>query len=53
MDYKIIENESSSGLEKEVKALIVDGWRPTGGVTLTAPPDFTSQWTYIQAMIRE
>lgn len=43
-DYKVVSNVSTEALEIEVKALLQQGWIPTGGVAMGG-------YTLYQAMV--
>lgn len=46
MNYKLVESSTTSGLERQVSCLIVEGWVCQGGIALA------NGW-YMQAMVRE
>ena len=49
MEYAIIESDSTAGLEEKVRALIEEGWRPQGGISIIGQSGF---YTLLQAMVR-
>lgn len=49
IDYMVVESRTSDGLRDKVLALISEGWRPIGGVSIGA----SSCWMFCQAMIKE
>ncbi len=46
MEYKVVSTWTQKRLEKDVNELILEGWKPQGGITY-------SGGCYMQAMIRE
>jgi len=53
-EYKIIHGKTPEDLEKKVNALIQQGWKPLGGVSITmrTQPDGAGNWWVAQAMVR-
>ena len=49
MEYHIIRSKTLEGLEKEVNAVLGEGWVPTGG-PMNQPFGFSG---YFQAMVRD
>ena len=49
MEYRIIRSKTLEGLEKEVNAVLGEGWVPTGG-PMNQPFGFSG---YFQAMVRD
>lgn len=49
--YKIVKNDDRREFEKDVTALLQDGWKLAGGVAIILP---TSGWaiTYVQALYK-
>ncbi len=46
MEYKIVSAFTRKGFEKDVNDLILEGWKPQGGIAIDTG-------VYVQAMIRE
>lgn len=46
MEYKILSNYSMGGLSAEVNKLIIEGWKPQGGVCV-------KDNQYIQALVKK
>lgn len=54
-EYKLVRASSSTDLEKNVNNALKDGWKPQGGVAITAVPlenKNKSQAILIQAMVK-
>ncbi len=56
MQYTLVEdNKRAGGLIKAVNDMILQGWKPIGGVSTSAwKDDYDNDFTnYVQAMIKE
>ena len=49
MEYKVLAEETVTGLELEVNAAIQEGWKPRGGITVK--DEGSGHYLYLQAMI--
>lgn len=50
LEYKLLENESSEGLQRHVNDLIGKGWVPLGGASVAAVNGWDLPYTFTQAM---
>jgi len=50
MNYLIIEENSAAGLQNKVQQLIIEGWKPQGGLSVATYG--AGNWWYYQAMVR-
>ena len=59
IDYQIHSADTESDLEERIKALLLDGWQPIGGVSVVRyvidderDGYRTAHWQYSQAVVR-
>ena len=52
MEYNVVEGRTLLELIKEVNRLLLSGWKPCGGLSVTILTTLTPDY-YFQAMIKE
>jgi len=52
-EYKLVEDYRIGAMEKTVKRLISEGWKPLGGISTTFAPEHDANFFYTQAMIKD